>query len=151
MATKSGTPFMDFDFSKFADFNTLGSQFKVPGVNPEAFVEMQRRNVEAFTAANRVAYEGAQAIAQRQVEILREAMTEAVKVTQTLTGVGDPKDRLVKQTELAKEGYEAACANFRELAEMNAKSGAEAVDLIANRVSESLAEVKTAFETVSAK
>ncbi len=75
MATKSRTPVLDFDFSKFADFNTLGSQFKVPGVDPAAFVEMQRRNVEAFTAANRVAYEGVQAIAQRQVEILCEAMT----------------------------------------------------------------------------
>ncbi len=151
MATKTHTPVLDFDFSKFADFNTLGSQFKVPGVDPEAFVEMQRRNVEAITAANRVAYEGAQAIAQRQVEILRDAMAEAVNVTQTLNGVGDPKDRLVKQTELAKEGYEAACANFRELAEMNAKSGAEAIDLIASRVSESLAEAKTAFETASVK
>ncbi len=151
MATKSRTPVLDFEFSKFADFNALGSQFKVPGVHPEAFVEMQRRNVEAFTAANRVAYEGVQAIAERQVEILREAMTEAVKITQSLGSVGDPKDRLVKQTEVAKQGYQAACANFRELAEMNAKSGAEAIDLIANRVSESLNEVKTAFETAGAK
>ena len=151
MATKSRTPFLDFDFAKFADFNALGSQFKVPGVDLEALVEMQRRNVEAFTAANRVAYEGAQAIAQRQVEILCEAMTEAAKVTQTLSSVGDPKDRLVKQTELAKECYETACANFRELAEMNAKSGAEAIDPLANRVSESLDEVKTVIKTASAK
>ena len=78
-------------------------------------------------------------------------MTEAAKVTQTLSSVGDPKDRLVKQTEPAKECYETACANFRELAEMNAKSGAEAIDPLANRVSESLDEVKTVIKTASAK
>ena len=147
MPTQSQFPFADFDFAKFADFKTFGAPFKVPGVDAEALVETQRKNIEAFTAANRVAFEGVQAIAQRQVEILRDGMAEAVKVTQALSSVGDPKDRMVKQTELVKEGYETALANFRELAEMNAKSGAEAAEVITTRVTESLDEVKQAFGT----
>ena len=61
--------------------------------------------------------------------------------------VGSPQDRLAKQTELARDGYETACANARELAEMNAKSNAEALEVITKRVSEGLAEVKKAFAT----
>ena len=41
---------------------------------------------------------------------------------------------------LAKEAYEAALANLRELSEMASKSNGEAADLISNRVSESFGE-----------
>ena len=57
----------------------------VPGVDTTVLVEAQRKNMETLTAANRAAYEGAQAIAQRQAEILREAASEAVKATRELT------------------------------------------------------------------
>lgn len=147
MASKTQNPFLDFDFSKFVDLKTLGTPFKVPGVDAESVLETQRKNIEALTAANRVAFEGAQAIAQRQVEILRQTMADAVAATKTLNDAGSPQDRLVKQTELVKGGYETACANARELAEMNAKANAEAIEVITKRVCESLDEVRNAFAT----
>ena len=33
MATKTRNPYLDFDFSKFADFGKLSESFKVPGVD----------------------------------------------------------------------------------------------------------------------
>jgi phasin family protein len=147
MASKTQNPFLDFDFSKFADLKALGTPFKVPGVDTEAVLEMQRKNIEALTAANRVAFEGAQAIAERQVEILRQVMTNTVEATKSLTEANSPQDRMAKQAELVQGGYETACANVRELTEMNAKANAEAAELITKRVSESLDEVKKAFAT----
>lgn len=147
MATQTHNPFLDFDFSKFADLKAFGTPFKVPGVDAETLLEAQRKNIEAITAANRVAFEGVQAIAQRQAEILRQTMAGAVEAGKALSGVGNPQDQLVKQTQLAKDSYETACANVRELAEMNAKSGAEALEVITKRVSEGLDEVQKAFVT----
>ena len=149
MAKQTKNPFLDWDVSKLTDISKLGEQFAVPGVDAKVLVEAQRKNIETLTAANRAAYEGAQAIAQRQAEILREAASEAVKATRELSAVTTPQDHFVKQTQLVKQGYEAAVANWRELAEMNAKSGATVADLISKRVSEGLDEVQKAVHVAS--
>ena len=149
MAKQTKNPFLDWDVSKLTDISKLGEQFAVPGVDAKVFVEAQRKNIETLTAANRAAYEGAQAIAQRQAEILRETASEAVKATRELSAVTTPQDHFVKQTQLVKQGYEAAVANWRELAEMNAKSGATVAELISKRVSEGLDEVQKAVHVAS--
>jgi len=138
MAKQTRNPFLDWDMSK------LTEPFAVPGVDAKVLIESQRKNIETLTAANRAAYEGAQAIARRQAEILREAASEAVKATRELSGASSPQDQFVKQAQLVKQGYETAVANWRELTEMNAKSGATVVDLISKRVSESLDEMQKA-------
>ncbi len=154
MAKQARNPFLDWDVSKFADMQKLTEQFAVPGfavpgVDAKVLMDAQRKNIETLTAANRAAYEGAQAIAQRQAEILRDAASEAVKATRELTAVSTPQDQFVKQTQLMKLGYEAAVANWRELAEMNAKSSAAVVELFSKRVSESLEEVQKAVNVPS--
>ena len=149
MAKQTKNPVLDWDVSKLTDISKLGEQFAVPGVDANVLVEAQRKNIETLTAANRAAYEGAQAIAQRQAEILRETASEAVKATRELSAVTTPQDHFVKQTQLVKQGYEAAVANWRELAEMNAKSGATVAELISKRVSEGLDEVQKAVHVQS--
>jgi phasin family protein len=143
MAKQTRNPFLDWDVSK------LTEPFAVPGVDAKVLMESQRRNIETLTAANRAAYEGAQAIARRQAEILRDAASEAVKATREFSGASTPQDHFVKQTQLMKQGYEAAIANWRELAEMNAKSSATVVDLISKRVSEGLDEMQKAVHPVA--
>lgn len=145
MAKQARNPMFDWDVSKFADVQKLSEQFAVPGVDSSVLIESQRKNIETLTAANRAAYEGAQAMAQRQAEIMRETMSEAVKATRELTSTTNPKDQFVKQAQLMKQGYEAVVANMRELSEMNAKSGAMVMDLLSKRVSEGLDEVQKAM------
>ena len=147
MAKQARNPMFDWDVSKFADVQKLSEQFAVPGVDSSVLMESQRKNIETLTAANRAAYEGAQAIAQRQAEIMRELSSEAVKATRELTAVTTPQDQFAKHAELMKQTYEAAVANWRELSEMNAKSGATVVELLNKRVSEGLDEMKKAVHT----
>ena len=147
MAKQTKNPFLDWDMTKLTDMQKLSEQFAVPGVDAQVIVEAQRKNIETLTAANRAAYEGAQAIAQRQAEIMRELSSEAVKATRELTAVTTPQDQFAKHAELMKQTYEAAVANWRELSEMNAKSGATVVELLNKRVSEGLDEMKKAVHT----
>lgn len=132
--TKLAEQWEKFDFTKVAD------QFKFPGLDAQALVDYQKRNLEAVTSANKVALEGAQAVIRRQAEILRQSVEEASKAFAELNAAGTPQDKIVKQAELAKEAYEAALANLRELSEMASKSNGEAADLISSRVSESFGE-----------
>lgn len=154
----SGNPFLNGEFSKidFAafmdpsklteqwekfDFTKMADQFKLPGLDAQALVEYQKRNLEAFASANKIALEGAQAVIRRQAEILRKGVEDASKALSELNSAETPQDKFAKQAELAKEAYEAAVANLRELTEMASKSNVEAADLLSTRVSESFSEI----------
>lgn len=134
--------FAKFDMSKF-DVSKMLGDVKVPGVDVEALLASQRKNVEALTTANKVALEGLQAVAKRQAEILAQALAEATSVAKELAGLSsNPQELTAKQAAVAKEAFEKALANARELAELVNKSNTEAFAVINQRVNESLEELK---------
>lgn len=145
MAGKQAEQFFDFDVSKY-----LGD-FKVPGVDVENIVANQRKNIEALTQANKLAFEGLQNVVKRQVEILRQAMDEVAQVSKEFAEPGNAQDKAAKQAEFAKEAFERALANGRELAEMIAKANSEAFDLLNKRFSQSLDEAREAFVKATKK
>jgi phasin family protein len=145
MAKPTGNPFFDIDISKI-----LGD-FKVPGLDVDSIMASQRRNIEAVTAANQLAIEGLQAVLRRQAEILRQSMEEAGNLVGDLMSASAPEDKAARQAELMKVAFEKALANVKELAEMVAKSNAEAAEVLSKRVSESLDEVKVAIAKVPRK
>ncbi len=142
---KTGNPFLDADFGSGMDFGKFAEQFKFPGVDSEALIENQRRNLEAVTKANQVAFEGAQAVVQSQVEILRRSMDETTKAVQEMSKPDKIEDVWAKQAELLKGAYEHGLANLRALTELSTKVNAEAADLLTDRVADSLGELKGAF------
>ncbi|WP_421707415.1 phasin family protein [Algihabitans sp.] len=145
---KSNSPF-EYDFSSMTDITKMFEQYKMPGIEVEKLVDAQRKNIEAITSANRVAFEGMQAIMQRQGEILRQSMSEASAVMQDMAAAGTPEDRMAKQAEVLKKAFETALSNVKELAEMGAKSNTEAMETINKRVAESLDEVRDAVSTAA--
>ncbi len=136
-------PFGDFDFTKMIDASKLMGDFKMPGVDVEAVVASQRRNLEALGEANKLAVEGMQAVAKRQSEIFRQMMEEASQAMRDMMAAGSPEDKASRQTELVKEAFKRAIGNMRELAEMVSKSQSEAFDVINKRVTDSLDELKS--------
>jgi len=145
----SGVKFPDFsqlyaDYNRyFGDFSRLWQNGKAFDV--EGFVASQRKNVEALTAANQLAFEGVQALVRRQAEIVRENVEELTKITRELTAAGSPEDKLAKQTQLAKEAFENALGHVRELTGLVQKSSSQAVDVLSKRVADNLDEVKAAL------
>ncbi len=146
---KTGNPFLDADLGGVMnfgmDFGKFAEQFKFPGVDSEALIENQRRNLEAVTKANQVVFEGAQAVVQYQVEILRRTMNETTKAVQEMSKPDKIEDVWAKQAELLKGAYEHGLADLRALTELSTKVNAEAADLLTHRVADSLGELKGAF------
>jgi len=146
---KTGNPFLDADMGNIMDFGRLAEQFKFPGVDTSALIESQQRNIEAVTKANQVAFEGVQAIMQRQVEILSETMDETTKAVQAFSKTGKPEDVWAKQADLVKEAYEHGLSNLRQLTELSAKTNTQATDVLTHRVTDGLNELKGAFQGVN--
>ena len=133
---KQPNPFMDMDISKML------SELKLPMVDMDAVMAAQRRNIEALTTANKLAFEGMQAVARRQADIMRQMTEEMSSMLTTLMSAGTPEERLARQADATKQAFEKMLSNMRELAEMLGKSNTEAAEIIQNRVSESLDELK---------
>ena len=129
-----------YDFSKY-DFSKLNTPFQMPAVDSSAMVEIQQKNLEVLTAANRIAYAGTRALLERQVEIARETMTEAAEAVTEISSGKSVEARIAKQAEVSKSVYEKGVTNLRELTELSSKSSREAVDLLNSRVAESIEEV----------
>lgn len=133
----------DFDPTKMVEeFSNAMKQFRLPGVNIESVVESQKKNLEALTSANRVAFEGMQAVAKRQAEILQETMNEASKAVDSVAKAGSPPEMAAKQLEIAKQAFDKAISNMRELAEMVAKANEAAANTVNSRISATLDEIK---------
>lgn len=127
-----------FDPSNFAfpDINKLMEQFKVPGLDLGKIVEAQKKDIEALTQANQVAYAGMQELAGRQAEILREAMAEW-QAAMSRMGSGDTS----VQAKLAQDALGKAVNNMREMAEVATRSQTQAWEVIQKRFRENMADM----------
>lgn len=120
------------------------ADFRLPGLpDMEKLAAAQRRNFEALSAANKVALEGAQAVARRHMEILQQSMSEMTQAMQSVAGAQDPQARATQQTEMLKSAYERAVGNMREVADLIQKSNTEALSVLNHRFTEAMDEVKT--------
>ncbi|HVI53280.1 MAG TPA: phasin family protein [Candidatus Sulfotelmatobacter sp.] len=144
MAKQPETIF-DFDVTKYI------GEFKVPGFDLDALVASQRKNIEALTQANKLAFDGVQAAVKREIEILRQTLEEAATVTKELVEGVSPQEKITRQTELAKEAFERGVANARELSEIITKSNSQAIDLLNKRYVQLLDEVKETVSKIKAK
>ena len=117
------------------DFTKLMSQFRLPGVDFAALVDRERKNIEALAKANSIAFEGWQRLVRRQAEMLQETMKKVVADARQ-------EDAKKKRADLAKEGFEKALANMRELAEITTQSQKEAFDVVRKRIEENVEGIR---------
>jgi phasin family protein len=136
--------FMDFDFTKYL------KDMKVPGLDLDAIVTSQKKNVEALTNANRLAFEGMQAVMQRQAELLRQSVEEYAKTAQSMGDMKDPQEAMARQTDMAKQAFERMISNMREMSELMAKSNNEVFELLNKRFGETLEEMKGMMDKAEA-
>lgn len=76
MSQKSAqsNPFTDF-FSQ-SDFSKLFENYKTMPFDLKDFLETQRKNAQALTEAQEIAFENLQTIAQRQTDILKQMVED---------------------------------------------------------------------------
>src|SRR4051812_43526917 len=108
---------MSDDPKSTTDLMRMLSDFRMPAMpDVESLAAAQRRNFEALSAANRIALEGAQAVARRHMEILQQSMAELTDAVRAASGTGSPQDKATSQAELVKATYGRAVANMQEIA-----------------------------------
>lgn len=126
------------------EFTKMFADLKLPNMaGTEALMAAHQRNIEALSAANRIAMEGAQTVAKRHMELMQQTMTELTDTLRGLASPGAPQEKAAEQAELLKRAYERAVANTKEMADVITRANAEAVELLNKRIAEAMDEVKT--------
>ena len=117
----------------------------------QAFMDTQRKNMQAVTEAQQTALEGIQALAQRQTEILSKMVEENSQIAKGALSEGTPEEKMAKNADLFKAAYERSIKNLNDMAELINKSNQEATDIINKRVSASMNELKAAIKSPQKK
>lgn len=125
------------------DLTKVMADFKLPQVDVEALVAAQRKNIETFSTANKLALEGMQAVAKRNMEIMQQVMSDMTEAMRAIASAEAPQAKAAKQAEMMKATYEKAMLNMRELQDMVQKVSGETLGVLNKRVAEALDEVKT--------
>ena len=126
------------------EFGKMLSGAKLPAApGMEALLAVQKRNMEAFSAANRIAIEGAQTVARRHMEIMQQTMAELGETMRAMTSTEAPQAKAATQTELLKRAYEHAVANTKEMGDLIQHANSEALEQLNHRFVEAMDEMKT--------
>jgi phasin family protein len=130
------------EFFKQNDFTRYLAQMRVPGVDPEALMQAQKKNMDALVEANKAAAAGYQDLFKRQMAIFEETMSEAQQQLKAFDAARIDPEKTKAQADLAKAAFEKALANMQALAETAQKANAEAYEIVSARIKESLGELR---------
>jgi len=122
----------------------------LPKVDVDKLVIAHQKNFVALTQTAQITSESVKSIAAKQKETIESAFREAVEMARSVKLTGDPKELLAKQTEAVNRALDAAVGNTREVAERIQKANADAFKVVADRITESIAEVRQSFKSGSA-
>ena len=142
-AQQMGEKMSSMGTNAMTEFSRMFAEMKVPPMlDMEALMSAHRRNLETLSAANRVALEGAQAVARRNMEIMQQTMSELTDGMRQFTATEPPQARAIRQADMLKSAYERAVANMHEIGDLIQRSNGEALELLNKRFAEAVDEVK---------
>ena len=151
-AQQAGRSAIENGVAKMTEFSKMFSEMKMPAMlDMESVMAAHRKNMEVLSNANRVALEGAQAVAKRHMEILQQTMQEMTATMKDLSAPETPQAKAAKQTELMKIAYERAVSHMKELADLIQRANGEALGMLNARFTEAMDEVKALAGKASAQ
>ncbi len=114
-------------------------------LDPSSFLEIQRKNIQAVSEAQKLAFEGFQTLASRQGDFFAKAVEETSELMREILNEGTPEEKAIRSTEILRNNYESSLKNWNEMSGVAEQCSREAADVISDRVSASLTELKTAL------
>jgi phasin family protein len=117
----------------------FGADLQMPQFDLDRMIEVHRKNIEALTSSATAMAEGAQAMAQKQREVMEAGLREASALAQELRTHGD--QNIARQTEFAKKVFDIAVQGAQETTQFTRMSTGDAVKILQDRMRESYEEI----------
>ena len=117
------------------DFAKLIESCQISGVDMMSLIDMEKKNIDALTEVNRSAYESWRNLMARQTEVFQETMKAIAAEASNEAATG-------RRTEIARQGFEQALANMRQLAETATESQKQTIEILRRRFEEGMASMR---------
>jgi len=134
------------EMMKSTDMTKMFEGASVPGFDTEAVTEAQKKNVQAFVDANRVAAEGYQSMFKKQVEVMQASIADLTETMKEASTTPLSAEVAEKRLEAAKAQFESGVAVFTDLSEAARKTNEEAFAIIRARFTEGVEEIRDVTE-----
>ncbi len=135
------------EMMKTADMTKMFEGAQIPGFDTEAMTEAQKKNVQAFVDANRVAAEGYQSLFKKQIEVMQTSITEMTEVMKEASTAPISAENAEQRMEAAKAQFEKGVAVFTDLSESARKANEDAFAIIRARFTEGVTEIREMTES----
>ena len=116
--------------------------FKLPQVDLQALSQLQSKNIDAVLKATQLLADAGQAVVRRQLEVASQGIEDAVKASQQVFEAKTPEAKFASQIDATKAAYGRTAKAVKELAELVAKPGQKAVDILQARFLAQTAELE---------
>jgi phasin family protein len=116
-----------------ADLAKAFATFKLPQVDLKSLTDLQSKNVDAMLKASQLMAEAGKAVAKFQMELATAAIEDAMKTSQAVIEAKTAEAKFATQVEAAKASYGKLTQSAKELADMIAKPGQKAADILQKR------------------
>jgi hypothetical protein len=111
-----------------------------PRFDFDAYVSLQKANIETVIAAQKIVFDLVQTMAKRQAELVKEMMGKAEVA---MKGGFDGKKQPAAYVDEAKAVIEKAMADAKETMDLGLKAQNEVVDLFVKRATANFDQVKS--------
>ena len=135
------------EMMKSSDMTKMFDGAVMPGFDAEAVTDAQKKNIQAFVDANRVAAEGYQSLFKKQVEVMQASVAEMSEVLKEATTTPMTAEAGEKRIEAAKAQFEKNVALFTDMTEHARKANEDAFEIIRARFNEGVTEIKEITST----
>jgi phasin family protein len=119
---------------------TFGNNLQLPKADLDRMLEAHRKNIDALTQSASAVAGGAQAMAQKQREVVGAGLREASALAQELKAEGG--QNFARQTEFARKMFDIAMRSAQDTAQLARMSTGDAVKILQDRMREGLEEIR---------
>lgn len=127
-------------------FNKFGHDLKMPGVDVDAILSHHRKNFDALEKSAKAGAAGATALMHKQREALQATLGDITDMARSFSASGSPQELMSKQADFARKSFEAAVKNASEVAELVKKSSSNSIDILRQRIRNSMEEIREGYE-----
>jgi len=130
-----------------ARIREIFGRFRFPGFDLDAYIQGRQADIDAIAKATSVAFSGAEAITQKQAELLKSTLEEINSAVKARTaGEGEtPADVIAHETDIIRSTLSRTLEGMKEMAEAAQKSQTEIYEIALDRARSNAEQLRTLF------
>lgn len=144
--TQIKNPFLDSFNDAFKQFSEQSNAFDF-----SEYLQSAQKNFDSISSANQIFAEGLQELAQRQLQIVQQNADAALTFFKEVASSKDPKEGAQKQAKFAKDSFENALTNSREMFDIAVSANQKASELLSQQASENIKNLNEKAKKPSGK